>query len=172
MIKKIVFALLGVIALYLAICPLGPKLVDAETVKTVSLSPDQVYGYFSNFKEWPRWSVWITEDPDIKLTFGDTTQGLGAHYSWLSKKSGNGNMTITRADANSALDYTLDFEGMGTNYSEVRIRAVEQGSEVRWRLYSKTPTPFVLRGMMWLFNFNKRITADFDKGINKMASLK
>ena len=172
MIKKILLALLGIIVVYLAICPLGPNIVDAETTKTVALTPEQVYGYFSNFKEWPRWSVWITEDPDIKLSFGDTTQGLGAHYSWLSKKSGNGNMTITRTDSNSALDYTLDFEGMGKNYSEVRLRPVEAGTEVRWRLYSKSPTPFVLRGMMWLFNFNKQITADFDKGIDKMAALK
>lgn len=171
MIKKFLLALLGIIVVYLAICTLGPKIVDAETTKTVALKPEQVYGYFSNFKEWPRWSVWITEDPDIKLSFGDTTQGLGAHYRWLSKKSGNGNMTITRADSNSALDYTLDFEGMGKNYSEVRLLPVEAGTEVRWRLYSKSPTPFVLRGMMWLFNFNKQITADFDKGIDKMAAL-
>ena len=172
MIKKILFALLGIILVYLAICPLGPKQVDAETIKTVDLKPEQVYRYFSDFKEWPRWSIWITEDPDIKLTFGETTQGLGAYYSWLSKKSGNGNMTITRADSNTALDYTLDFEGMGKNYSEVRLRPVAEVTEVRWRLYSKEPTPFVLRGMMWLFNFNKQITADFDKGINNMLSLK
>lgn len=171
MIKKILIALLVLILIYLAICPLGPKNMNAETIKTVKLSPEQAYSYFSDFKTWPKWSIWISEDPEIKLTFQEPSAGLGASYSWISKKSGNGRMRIVNVKPNESIDYELNFEGMGITQSMVSLKPVTEGTEIRWRLYSADPFPFVLRGMFWLMNMNQRIADDFNKGIDNMVKL-
>ncbi|MBU3677211.1 MAG: SRPBCC family protein [Chitinophagaceae bacterium] len=172
MIKKILLALLGIIVVYLCLCPLGPKKLDVETVKVIAKTPEQVYATFSDFKTWPRWSKWILEDPEMKLTFSEPSSGLGSEYSWESKQSGNGRMKLVACSPNESIDYALYFDGMSPSKTSIRLKPIPEGTEIHWRMYSEDAFPFVLRGMMWMANMNQRIKDDFNRGIDNMAKLK
>lgn len=167
MFKKIFIAVVIFFIIYLLLCVIGEKRMEATSTKTISGNPQQVFYQIAEFKNWPKWSPWMRQDSTIKITYGQTTTGVGGSYSWESKESGAGSMTFTEIIKDQKTRADLKFEGFDI-VSDVTMELKSNGdkTDVIWTLIGKTETPFMQRGITKIMSYFYNIKNDFDKGLN------
>jgi hypothetical protein len=106
---KIVLAVLA--GLFVVITAVGFLLPSKMTVNRsviVAAPPSAVYPLIANFKTgWSQWNPFDDDAPDMKYEFSGPDEGVGAAQAWDSKDTGDGKMTITRADPAYGVDVDL-----------------------------------------------------------------
>lgn len=169
---KVILGIIGVlIAGYLVLCLVGPKSADASSTATIEAPASMVYETVSNLETWSDWGTWQKADPNMAVTYGENTQGLGGSYSWTSETSGNGNMEIIEASPPNSMKTRIQFDDFaGYSYGEWDITEADGTSEVTWNM-SSDPFPFMFRGMMALMGMNKSIEKDFSEGLANLKTL-
>ena len=58
---------------------------------------------------WETWVPWEILDPDLVVTQGEITSGVGAHQTWLGD-DGTGWLTLTQSSPERGIDYELSFD--------------------------------------------------------------
>jgi effector-binding domain-containing protein len=117
------------------------------------------------------WSKWILEDTAMELSYGKSSTGIGGSYSWKSKKSGEGSMTITNLDANKMLSYDLSFKDWdGVSKVKMELKPEGKMTEVSWSMKDEGEFPFLMRGMMFVMNMNGKVKKDFEKGLENLEN--
>jgi effector-binding domain-containing protein/uncharacterized membrane protein len=169
---KVILGIIGVlIAGYLVLCLVGPKSVDASSTATIEAPASMVYETVSDLTTWGDWGTWQKADPDMAVSYGETSKGLGGNYSWTSETSGNGNMEIVEATPPNSMKTRIQFDDFaGYSYGSWEFSDTEAGSEVTWTM-SSDPTPFMFRGMMALMGMNKAVEKDFSEGLANLKAL-
>lgn len=127
MIKKILFAIAGLIVLLLLIGFALPAKLDISKSVSINAAAPAVFEEINNLERWETWQYWNTLDPDMKITYGERKEGTGASYTWTGPKLGDGSLAITESipDKSIAIEmkfsdnpasglYTLEREGEGT----------------------------------------------------------
>ncbi len=104
----VIAALLVVIGLFL------PSDFKAERSAVIDAPQDELFEQINDVKNWNNWNAWNKIDSNWKVTYSDNTIGEGASYSWKSedKNVGNGKVIITKSEAMSIVEGTMEFEGM------------------------------------------------------------
>ena len=132
----ILLVLFGAYCIWMATLPSEYK-VERSTV--IDAPPAQVYAVVSDFKTWEDWDPWNRRDSTIEHEFGETSQGVGAMYSWTSKNSGAGTQEIIAAEENKSMETKLVFEGMGDSHTHWTFEEVPEGkTKVTWDLTGET----------------------------------
>jgi effector-binding domain-containing protein len=112
--KKLLFGLLGLVALLLLIGFLLPGKMEVSRSLSVNAPPEYSFEEVNTLPNWEKWSYWNTLDPNMKVTYGEKTIGEGGYYSWDSEDMGPGKCTITESIPNSSVKIDLDFLEQGT----------------------------------------------------------
>jgi len=109
--KKIGIGLAVIIVLLLVISFFLPSKIHVERSMVMHASPDTVYGMVADLKKWGQWSPWHKMDPNMVITWGEKTEGVGATYSWKSDNGevGDGTMTISEAVPNERIKLDMYF---------------------------------------------------------------
>ncbi|MBK7692025.1 MAG: SRPBCC family protein [Bacteroidetes bacterium] len=164
MLKKILYVIVFIVFAYFALCVVGPKKMDVSTKRNIEATPTAIFSQIAELRNMQNWSKWILEDTTMELNFGKTSSGIGGTYSWKSKKSGEGSMTITNIDVNKMLAYDLSFKGWDA-VAKVKMELVPQGksTEVTWSMKDDKEFPFYLRGMMFVMNMNGSVKKTLTK---------
>ena len=76
---------------------------------TISSSPERIHEYVGDLSTWQSWTVWKGDDPEIKITVGEKTTGIGANQSWKDKHGG-GSLTFTSWSPENGIEYNLFFK--------------------------------------------------------------
>jgi Polyketide cyclase / dehydrase and lipid transport. len=169
MFKKLILAILAILAVYVVICAFGPKRVNVEASKLIRSSPENIFAQIGDLRNWSNWSKWILEDPDIKLSYDTKTIGVGGKYSWESKKNGNGYMTITDFVENKSVSYDIVFtDWESTSQSSISLTPSDSSTQVTWSMSDKNDIPFLMRGLMLVMNMQGAIKKDFEQGLNNL----
>jgi hypothetical protein len=128
-----------------------------------------IHEWVGDVKKWDEWGPWREEDPTMKVTYGEKTEGVGASWSWTGEKSGNGKMTFLESDPKKGIKYLLEFEGFDPVTGEMRYDdAGDDQVKVTWS-FESGEAPFHHRYMHTLFG-EKMMNEMFDKGLNKLKS--
>jgi len=103
---------LSIVAVLFAIFIIGGLMmpVDWSISRSIVIhaTPEQIYPWVSDFKQWEKWSPWnSSEDDTLKYTYSGPERGVGAKQNWTSKKMGNGWMQFTAADPQTGVSYDL-----------------------------------------------------------------
>lgn len=101
------------IILVVAVAAIGlflPAKYSVERSIVINAVPDKVHKYVGDLEKWEEWSPWKEEDPNVVVTFGEKTSGVGASQSWVGD-SGTGALTITESSPDSGIEYDLLFDG-------------------------------------------------------------
>jgi hypothetical protein len=77
MLKKILIALLAIIAVFLIVVALQPSEFHVERTATVAAPPATVFDQVNDFHKWDAWSPWAKLDPNAKITFEGPPSGTG-----------------------------------------------------------------------------------------------
>ena len=118
--KIIGVILLIIMALFLIIALFLPKGVEMKESVVINKPASLIYRQVNNFRNWEPWSPWLEMDKEMVNSYEGPEKGVGAKYSWTSKKSGNGSMTITESVPYKKVVADLDFgqNGKAVNYFE------------------------------------------------------
>ncbi|BBF81087.1 SRPBCC family protein [Asticcacaulis excentricus] len=169
--------ILGLIGLAIAgvllVAALRPNHFRLQRTATIAASPEAIYAELEDLRRWQTWSPWEDIDPALRRTYSGPAAGTGSVYEWASDnaKAGEGRMTITEARVPSKLVIQLDFIKpiRATNTAEFTLQAQDGGTVVIWAMYG--PSPFVSRLFGLIFNIDKMIGADFEKGLSRLKTL-
>ncbi|HSV39233.1 MAG TPA: SRPBCC family protein [Nocardioidaceae bacterium] len=140
-----------------------------ERSATLSAPPLAVYALIEDFHRWVEWSPWEELDPDVQRTYSGTTHGVGAIYAWSgNKKAGQGRMEISEAVPGRKVRIRLAFVKpfKSSNVTTFTLTEEGKGTRVVWQMVG--PKPFMMRMLGFVFNMDKLVGKDFEKGLAKL----
>lgn len=105
----------GTIAVVFVVVFLGslvlPKTYYLERSIEIDAPVVNVFPLVGELRNWSEWSSWYEMDPELKVTYGAKTTGLGGSYSWTGEKAGTGTITISEFDPPTKVAFKLVFKG-------------------------------------------------------------
>jgi len=90
-----------------------------------------IFKQVNNFQNWPAWSPWQANDPEMVNTYEGPEQGVDAKTLWISKKNGNGSMTIIESVPYTKVTSALDF-GMPGATNSFEFKEDQGKTKVTW----------------------------------------
>ena len=134
--------------------------------------PDKVMALVGDLRGWTAWSPYEKKDPAMQRTYGATTSGKGATYSWNGDKNvGSGSMEILDAPAPSRvtikLDFTRPFEAH--NMADFTLEPSNGGTQVSWSMTG--PTPFFGKILHVFIDMDKMVGRDFEAGLANLKTM-
>lgn len=164
--KKVLYILAALVAIYLVLCLVGPAETRVERTGVINAPAGAVQATLADFNAFPKWSPWKEYDPNMKTTVEGEPGKPGHKYTWEGNKDvGKGTMVLDKISGDSLLQ-TLD---MGFPSQVYMVTKEENGAtNLTWGLYSKSP--FLLRPMGLFMDMEKRLGGDFEKGIANLKT--
>lgn len=163
---------IAVIAVVLiAVGMLLPRQVTIERSAQIAAPADKIFPHVNNLKATEAWSPWLGLDPDVKTTYGDIAEGVGAKMAWASDdpQVGSGSMEVLESVPNESLASALDFGDMGT--ARVTYTLAEDGgtTTVTWGMVADMGASPVGRwfGLM----MDGMVGPDYEKGLANLKAL-
>ncbi len=149
-----------------------PEKVLVERSQEIKCAPETAFGLINDLKKWELWNPWDKYDPKMEKTWGATTEGVGATYSWKSKvrNVGNGSMTIKESSPTSHVAVGLNFMERGEAIANFKIDKTEQGCKVTWSMDCDMSKPIILGRLMSLM-MDKMLGTDFASGLANMKDV-
>ena len=104
--KKVLYVIGGLIAIYLILCLFGPSTVKVERSIDINAPKELVQKQLSDLKFFhDAWSPWSERDSAMKTTYTGEPGQPGSTYAWESDKDdvGKGSMTYEKTINDSVL---------------------------------------------------------------------
>lgn len=161
---------LALIAALLVTAATRPDHFRIERDALIPAPPEVVFGLLNDFHEWQRWSPWEGMDPQMQRNYSGADRGVGAVYAWQgNKKVGEGRMEIRESAPATRLVIQLDFfkPFEAHNIAEFTLRPEAAGTRVNWAMHG--PSPFISKLMGLVFNFDRMVGKDFERGLANLA---
>ena len=79
---------------------LMPSQVNVSRDVVINAPPEKIFPHVANLKAFNKWSPWADLDPDMKVEFSGSEDGLGQVMSWDSAEMGKGTMEVVESAAN------------------------------------------------------------------------
>jgi hypothetical protein len=117
---------------------LMPSTVEVSRDVVINATPDKIFPHIASLEAFNKWSPWADLDPDMKVVFSGSKEGVGQIMAWESEKDmGSGNMTVVESVANEKLVTALDFGQMGTATAQFDLAPDAGGTKVVWSMKSE-----------------------------------
>lgn len=165
-----VLAVVGAIALAVVLGGLFiPSAFKVERSVQVSAPADRIYDLVVEPRKWEDWSVWTRRDPQMRIVYSGPPFGMGARWSWESKKEGSGSMELTRVDPNHRVEYALalpDFNMRTTG--AITMEPAGGGTRVTWSTAGDVggnPLKHYLAASM-----DRMVGPDFEQGLANLKA--
>lgn len=168
--KKILYGLLGIIAILVIIGLTQPSEITIERSKVIDAPVEMIYDQVNNLYNWGKWSPWHKIDPNMGITYTKGGIGEGASYSWTSdhKSVGNGTLTISEAKAFEYIKTTMDFGEQGDGTADFKFVDADGAVKVSWDMYTNVGKNPIMRLMGIMIK--KSITEAYDRGLDDIAN--
>jgi len=168
--KKILFGLLGLIALLLLVGFLLPGKVELSRSITVNAPAEYSFDEVNTLENWQKWSYWNSLDPTMKLTYGEKKSGQGGSYSWESENMGNGKLTITESIPYNTIKADLDFMEAGTAKAWYAFEPEGEATKVTMGFTSEYGMNPIVRWFGFLM-MESEMNKAFDYNLQKIKEL-
>ena len=172
MLKKILIALVIIVAGLALVIALQPATFRVTRTATIAAAPADVFALVNDFHNWDAWSPWAKLDPAMKTSFAGSPSGQGAVYSWVGNSDvGEGSMTITDSQpanrVNIKLEFIKPFASVADNLFEFAPAA--DGTTVTWTMSGDND--FLSKAFcLFTGGMDKMIGPDFEKGLAQMKA--
>jgi uncharacterized protein YndB with AHSA1/START domain len=166
MLKKILIAVVVLIAAVLVYAATRPDTFRVERSAGIKAPPEKVFALVNDFKRWDAWSPWEKKDPAMRRAFGDATSGKGAAYSWEGNKDvGQGRMEITESVPSSKVSIKLEFVKPfeARNTVDFTLQPKGDTTQVTWAIYG--PSPYISKLIGIFLSMDSMIGKDFEAGL-------
>ena len=129
---------IGVGAATLLVVAVGlflPRTWTVGRTVTIDAPTARVHALCDDLEQWPAWTPWFRADPELEITMGAVTRGVGAHQSWRGK-DGAGELTFTASDPERGIAYDIAFIDRNTRAvcTMAYAPAANGATEVTWTM--------------------------------------
>jgi hypothetical protein len=172
MLKKILIALLAVIAIFLIVVALQPSEFHVERTATMAAPPATVFDQVNDFHKWDSWSPWAKLDPNAKIAFEGPPVGTGTIMTWAGNNQvGEGKMTLTESKPNELVKINVDIVKpmAGSSTTEFAFKPDGDKTAVTWSMSGHQN--FLAKAMCLVMNGKKMMSDIMDKGLANMKSV-
>jgi len=145
---------------------LMPSQVSVSRGLVINASPEKIFPHVANLKAFNVWSPWADLDPDMKVEFSGTDDGVGQVMSWESDDMGKGSMKVTESVTGEKLVTALDFGQMGSAFAQFDLVPQAGGTKVTWSMTSELGNNPIARWFGPMIKSN--VTEQYDKGLAKL----
>jgi len=161
--KYLLYTLLVVFVIYLVTCFMGPKQMKMEKSMKINASPEAIYEEISDFGKWTAWSPWHKMDPNMKSTTIGNPGEVGHKQSWEK---------FVEVIPNEFIKSEMHFMGEESTpaFSEFKLTPDGDATNVSWSM-DGGDTPFLMRGMMMIMNFEKMLGDQFSEGLGNLKKI-
>ncbi|MGH1536493.1 MAG: SRPBCC family protein [Gammaproteobacteria bacterium] len=156
--------IIGVIGYFL------PTTFTVSKTATISATPSTIHKYVGDLNTWQTWTAWSGDDPEIEITIGENTTGIGANQSWTDKHGG-GSLIFTSWSPEKGIEYDLFFQG-GKYKSKSAIQydtSSQTRTRVQWTLDGDMGMPIIGGYLALLTKYS--IGEMFQDGLNQLKLL-
>jgi uncharacterized protein YndB with AHSA1/START domain len=141
-----------------------------ERHRVIARLPAQLWPLLAEPRQWLRWSPWHARDPQMQLGYRGPASGQGAEWSWDSETQGRGRMRFDEVQPPTRLGYVLTFDDLGsTARGEIRLEAVDAGTQVTWTLESTVGANVLLRWLSLVADY--RLGRDVEWALDRLAEV-
>jgi uncharacterized protein YndB with AHSA1/START domain len=167
MFKKILIALVVVVAGFLVFAATRPDSYRVERSTNIDAPASVIFSQLEDFKAWPAWSPWEKRDPAMKKTFEGPPSGVGSSYAWEGNKEvGKGKMTITASEPPAQIKYRLEFIEPFTAVANTAFTLAPAGDKTVAVAWVMDGTNNMVGKIFSVFmNMDSAIGSDFEKGL-------
>jgi hypothetical protein len=170
MIKKLLYLLMGILALVLIVAALLPGSYTVERSIEIAKPPEVVYPLVADYNNWLKWSPWPKMDPEAKHEVTGAPGASGHSWSWEGETSGSGSMTLAVAEENRSIQSKLVFkEPMASEADDfILLEPTPTGTKVTWRNSGNLPYPV---GRFFGLGLEGMLGPQFEEGLAGVKSL-
>lgn len=165
---KILYLLLILLVFALLIGIFLPKKSHVESSILINASPDIVFDQVNTLKNWEKWAPWQTTDNTMKITYIGPSSGVGSSYSWTSKHSTSGTLTITDSRPFLSILTELNFGTRGMAYSPWSFEDQNGKTMVIWAFDNREMGYFE---RYFTLLFKKSMLNTFSQGLSKLKEV-
>lgn len=171
--KKILIAIVIIIAIPLVIALFVKKDYSVEREITINKPKQEVFNYVKYLKNQDNYSKWATMDPNMKKTYRGTDGTVGFVSAWESDKDdvGTGEQEIKKITEGERIDFELrfikPFEATEPAYMTTESVSENQ-TKVKWGFSGHISYPMNI--MMLSMDFEKMIGDDLETGLLNLKS--
>jgi hypothetical protein len=172
MLKKIIIALVVIVAGFLVIVALQPSDYRVARTATMAAPAPAVFAHVNNFGRWEDWSPWAKLDPHARVTFDGPTEGVGAVFTWDGNAEvGAGRMTMLESRENEFIRIKTDFVKPmeGTSTAEFTFKPEGERTTVTWAMYGQNN--FIAKAMCMFVSMDKIVGTEFEKGLATLKAI-
>lgn len=172
MLKKILLALAGALAILAAVVALRPAEYRVERSAAIAAPPAAVFAEVNDFRRWAAWSPWEKIDPAMKRTFEGPPSGVGAKYAWAGNKDvGEGRMTIVESVPGERIGIRIEFLKPFASAADVGFAFAPEAGGTRATWSMRGENDFVGKAFGLAFNMDAMIGADYERGLAAMKAV-
>jgi uncharacterized protein YndB with AHSA1/START domain len=173
-IKVFVITAVAALALLMIYAATRPDTFAVERSTRVQAAPERVFALINDLRSFNTWNPYERKDPAIKGSYGRTSAGPGALYSWQSEKVGVGSMEIVDAAPASRVTMKLDFVKPFEAHNTVEFTVKPEGAapditRVTWAMVG--PMSFIGKLMHVFFNMEQVVGQDFEAGLENLKTI-
>ncbi len=174
MLKQVVIGVVFIIALFLIVAAFQPGQFKIERTTLIHAAPQMIFAQIDDFHNWNRWSPWAKVGPQMKVIYSGKPLGIGAIYNWDGMdKVGAGRMEIMTSLPGKRVDIKMDFfrPFKGENLVEFVITPgpTLDTQSLSWAMSG--PKPFMSKAMGLIFDLDKLVGDDFERGLQTLKQL-
>jgi len=173
MLKKILIALVIVVAGLAVVIALQPATFRVTRTATIAAAPADVFALVNDFHQWDAWSPWAKLDPAMKTSYAGAAAGQGAVYSWVGNSDvGEGSMTITDSQPASRVNIKLEFIKPFASVADTvfEFAPASAGTTVTWTMSGDNN--FLSKAFcLFTGGMDGLIGPDFEKGLAQMKAV-
>jgi hypothetical protein len=164
MLKKALYAILGLVALFLVVALFLPGRYSVERSIEIARPPAVVFGQISDFHRWLEWNPFTETEPSANNTITGAQGAPGATWEWAGEEIGVGSMTVREIERDRSLRSTLLFkEPMEGEADDLwTLEPTASGTRVTWSNQGDVPYPI---GRYLRTSIESMLGELFDKGL-------
>ena len=171
--KKALYILLGIIAIFILAASLMPKDYAVEREIIIDKPKAQVFAYLKPLKNQDNWSVWMAKDPNVKKTFKVTDETVGFTSRWDGNEEvGSGEQEIKKILEGERIDTELrfikPFESINDAYMITEAVGPEQ-TRVKWGFTGAMPIP--MNVFLPFMVMEDSVGKDFSDGLKNLKKI-
>lgn len=106
-----------------------------ESSKVISSPRATVFNYVNDYKNWPKFSSWISEDSSIQSSFSPAANGSGSSFSWQGSNA-IGTIETLYTKQNDSIVQKMEFNETSSNVYW-SFKDTVGGTKVTWKSVGK-----------------------------------
>ena len=146
----LILVLLIAFLLFLALVIKKEYLISRDL--TVDVSCQQVFDYIRHIKNQEKYSVWVMQDPNVKIEYFGTDGTVGFRNTWKgNKQAGKGEQEITSLVDGESMHMEIRFEEPFQNVAQTEMLTksiAENQTKVTWIMKGSNKFPLNLMNII------------------------